>query len=219
MGYQHSWTVQKIRGEGEKDLRLYKCSVTPELNLLFIILMDSNLIIATKILFIILHIDFWIMFILHLLCCHECLQSKQLLGVQCFICLCHIVSWVNFGLSLVRCCQLKSWGGQLMNISYFFSKLKQNFAFSFPSVHLNRRTAAFRWYRTHWELLLLQSYFMRTSEVTNWGIYLFFSFFQLLNLQKLVMWENRTRETSRLVKRNRIWKIAQSSVIKRATRR
>lgn len=101
----------------------------------------------------------------------------------------------------------------------FFLQTQAKFRFLFPSVRLNRRTAAFRWYRTHWELLLLQSYFMRTSEVTNWGIYLFFSFFQLLNLQKLVMWKSRTRETSRLLKRNHIWKIAQSSVIKRATRR
>lgn len=51
--------------------------------------------------------------------------------------------------------------------------------FLFLSFHLNRKTAAFRWYRIHWQLLLLQSCFMRTSEDTNWGIYLFFLEFLL----------------------------------------
>lgn len=54
------------------------------------------------------------------------------------------------------------------------------FPFSFHSLHFNRNTAAFRWYRAHWQLLLLQSYFMRTSEDTNWGIYLFFLFYVFL---------------------------------------
>lgn len=130
-----------------------------------------------------------------------------------------VLSWVNFGLSLVRCCQLKQRGGQSVNVSYFFFILKQNFSFSFLSLHLIRKTAAFRWYRTHWQLLLLQSYFMRTSEVTNWGIYLFLSFFQVLTLQKLVMWRSRTKDTSRPVKRNHIWKIARRSVIKTITNR
>lgn len=66
------------------------------------------------------------------LCCHEHLQSKQLLSVQCFICLCHSFKLGEFWPITFKMLSVKVVKRAVHECILFFLHTKAKFCFLFP---------------------------------------------------------------------------------------